>query len=125
MFDKQVVLDVSLDGRALERHAFDKEQVGIGGHPRADVVLEGPSVSPLHARILNCESRFLLEDCGSSGGTFVNGVKRRTSWLEPGDEIRIGKYCLSVDICAAMERCGSCSARSGRRSRSRSFVGVI
>jgi len=103
MSDKQIVLEVSLHGRPLKRCAFDQEQVAIGRHPTADLVLVHPSISRLHARILNCESRFLLEDCGSSDGTFVNGVRKRTSWLEAGDEIRIGKYCLAVDVCEAVE----------------------
>ncbi len=63
----------------------------------ADLVLEDPSVSRLHARIVKETDGYYLEDMNSTNGTLKNGLRLQPyekRKLEEGDEITIGKRTL-------------------------------
>ncbi len=62
----------------------------LGRHPACEIVLESASVSRQHARILNSDGVFYLEDLHSRNGTFLNGrpVTQRQA-LNEGDEVGI------------------------------------
>ena len=47
--------------------------VVLGRHPACDIVLESASVSRQHARILNVDGNFYVEDLHSRNGTVLNG----------------------------------------------------
>jgi hypothetical protein len=62
---------------------------------------DDPTLSSFHARILLSDSVLMIEDLGSTNGTFVNGVRleQNRKLLKPGDEIRMGRSIFCV-------RCG-------------------
>ncbi len=63
----------------------------------ADLVLEDPSVSRLHARIVKEPDGYYLEDMNSTNGTLKNGLRMQPyekKKLEEGDEITFGKKVL-------------------------------
>lgn len=62
----------------------------LGRHPLCHVVLDAPAVSRQHARILQIDDGYFIEDLESRNGTFVNGemVKQRRRLAE-NDEIQI------------------------------------
>lgn len=63
----------------------------IGRSPEATIMIEEPSVSRRHARIVRtAEGGFVVEDLGSRNGTFVNGRRVAAHPLGYGDKIRIG-----------------------------------
>jgi pSer/pThr/pTyr-binding forkhead associated (FHA) protein len=47
----------------------------IGGGAACDIVVDSPTVSARHCRLTETPGGFLLEDLGSTNGTFVNGVR--------------------------------------------------
>ena len=47
--------------------------VVLGRHPACDIVLESGAVSRQHARILNIDGNFYVEDLHSRNGTLLNG----------------------------------------------------
>ena len=47
----------------------------LGGTPGADLVVPDPSVGTPHARLLIAPGRLGLEDLGSEGGTWIDGVR--------------------------------------------------
>jgi pSer/pThr/pTyr-binding forkhead associated (FHA) protein/tetratricopeptide (TPR) repeat protein len=65
-------------------------EVIIGRAPDSDVVIEHPSVSKQHARILREVEDVFIEDLGSSNGITVNGQLRKRAALRSGDQIEIG-----------------------------------
>ena len=69
-----------------------KRETILGRDPAADVVLPSSSVSRQHARITRAADGYVLEDLGSSNGTFING-RRVTgpSRLTAEDEIGLGQ----------------------------------
>jgi len=61
------------------------------GKKEGKLILDDPKVSTPHCRFRIEKNKFVLWDCGSKNGTFVNG-KRITSvtTLEENDQIKIG-----------------------------------
>ena len=74
----------------------------IGRRSDCGLVLEGPDVSKNHARVVEAEEGYILEDLGSANGTFLNGRRIERARIEPGDEIRIGRTRLTVRSLAVV-----------------------
>lgn len=81
------------EGRLLMQ--LDKTPITIGKKKEdADIVIEDISVSRLHAKIVQKENTYYIEDMNSTNGTFKNGLRLEPyekRELDIGDEIRIGK----------------------------------
>jgi pSer/pThr/pTyr-binding forkhead associated (FHA) protein len=69
-------------------------RVLVGRAPTADLRIDDPRVSRLHARIEMRDDGVYLEDLGSRNGTLVNGVPSAGGRLTAGDDIRIGAASL-------------------------------
>ena len=70
----------------------------VGRSHETDVVIDDPSVSRAHARILMRSGKLLVEDARSLGGTFVNGERvTRATPLSPGDVVKVGRSRLEVE----------------------------
>ncbi len=77
-------------------------QVIIGREEGMNIVLQDPEASRRHSRISWQGGQFVIEDMGSTNGTFVNGVQITTSKvLNPGDSIGIGQTALVFQIAGA------------------------
>lgn len=77
----------------------DDPQIVVGRGVHAEVVLDHPQVSRLHATIdrLPDQSR-ILYDTNSANGTFVNGRRIRQHVLRRGDIVQIGPFKLVYNI---------------------------
>ena len=74
-----------------------KEPIRIGSHPDGEMVLlHDAAVSPEHARISVEDGTFVIEDLGSTEGTFVNGARIGRVALKRGDRIVIGAHVMEV-----------------------------
>jgi hypothetical protein len=64
----------------------------------ADLVIEDPGVSWHHARVFSDEGALIVEDLGSSNGTYVNG-ERISGPVEvaPGDEVQLGDTVIEIE----------------------------
>lgn len=62
----------------------------IGRQPESNLILRDSRVSRTHARILAEEGLYILEDCASRHGAFVNGARVTRRPLENGDRIEFG-----------------------------------
>ena len=62
----------------------------FGRDPGCDVVIAEPTVSRRHAQASWDGHELVIEDLGSSGGTFVNGARVPRAVLHPGDTVRFG-----------------------------------
>ena len=54
--------------------------------------MDNLGVSRLHAKILQKNGQYFVEDQGSANGIKINGVSVQRSPLYPGDEVMIGKH---------------------------------
>lgn len=68
----------------------------IGRRQTADVVVDHPDVSLVHALVFALDGRPVICDLGSRSGTLLNGEAVRLAWLSPGDEIEVGGQRLAV-----------------------------
>ncbi|MDG2223071.1 MAG: SpoIIE family protein phosphatase [Rubripirellula sp.] len=64
----------------------------IGRHPECTIVVDAGAVSRYHAKILQQDDGFMVEDAGSRNGTYVNGhLLSGAQFLRTGDKIRISE----------------------------------
>ncbi len=70
-------------------------QVTIGREEGLDIVLQDAESSRRHARISWQGGQYVIEDLGSTNGTFVNGIQLTAPQvLRPGDSIGIGQTAM-------------------------------
>lgn len=70
---------------------LDQDVLALGRDPSNDIVINDPQVSRQHARIARQGDLMVLEDVGSTNGTFVNGLRLTGPHaLANGDEIGLG-----------------------------------
>jgi serine phosphatase RsbU (regulator of sigma subunit) len=69
----------------------------LGRAEGVDVRLDHHSVSRQHCRLWLEGDQSYIEDCGSTNGTLVNGVKIQREKLFAGDTILIGRFELIVE----------------------------
>ncbi len=69
----------------------------IGRARDADVVIDEPSLSRVHARLLVAPSGDVtIEDLGSTNGVFVNGARRSVATVTAADRVRLGTVDVRV-----------------------------
>jgi hypothetical protein len=67
----------------------------LGSSPKADIYLfKDGAIEPRHALIHNHGGRFIIEDCETPDGTYVNGLPAQKKPLVHGDQIVLGKTVL-------------------------------
>jgi pSer/pThr/pTyr-binding forkhead associated (FHA) protein len=77
---------------------IDRDWMVIGRGRSADMVIAEPTISRAHAAIGYEEGRFFMQDLGSTNGTRVNGAREGRLRLSDGDEMRLGKLRLRVNL---------------------------
>ena len=84
--------------RAGQSFDLDKPVITIGREAGSDIVLEDPQVSRHHARLTLQAGVYVIEDLGSTNGTFINEQRLMGARpLNPGDSLRLGdNVVLSV-----------------------------
>lgn len=73
------------------------QEVVIGRGDKCALKLDDTYVSTMHARIFSKGDAFMLEDLGSTNGTYVN--RRRITApveLQRGDQVKIGKTVMEL-----------------------------
>ncbi|MEZ5219278.1 MAG: FHA domain-containing protein [Ilumatobacteraceae bacterium] len=83
--------------RANTSYSLDRE-LSVGRTPNSGIVLqEDTFVSTLHARIFLDGDDVMLEDLGSTNGTYLNGQPiNRPNRLSRGDQVQFGNTVLEV-----------------------------
>jgi hypothetical protein len=79
---------LQVDGR---NYPINQQIMVIGRGTDADVILNDPGVSRRHAEIHVVAGRAQLVDLGSTNGSYVDGERVHTHYLQPGSVITIGR----------------------------------
>lgn len=74
----------------------DEQEIVIGRGGELDLVLVEDMVSRKHAKITTGSGKIIIQDLGSTNGTFVNGEKIKRAPLRDGDRVLIGTSILKV-----------------------------
>ncbi len=89
-----VVTEGSLKGTTI---ALNAAPVLIGRAPECTLVLDDDFASGRHARLSLDRGAWVLEDLGSTNGTFLGRNKVQTpTAVEPGTPVRIGRTVLEL-----------------------------
>ncbi len=91
-------LILTIDGVVVKEAQLTKDRSTIGRRPYNDIVVDHLAVSGEHAVIQVTGEEAVLEDLGSTNGTFVNGRAVRKHTLADGDVIEIGRYKIRYQL---------------------------
>jgi pSer/pThr/pTyr-binding forkhead associated (FHA) protein len=101
------------DGTTLDI-PLDRERISIGRRTGNDVSLPYPAVSGKHAVVVTMTTGSVLEDLGSTNGTFVNRKRIGKYFLHDRDTIDIGRqklvYCTDVNAVRRTSDAGAASS---------------
>lgn len=89
-------LVVSLAGKPQATHAINRPRTRIGRSSGNDIVLDGPTVSGVHAMLILSGAKLAIEDLGSSNGTFLGRTRIERADLEDGSIVSVGDYTLKL-----------------------------
>ena len=88
-------LTLLLGRRTMQAYDFKQESIIVGRDEAADVMIDNPSVSRRHAEIRLGNEGWVVEDLGSSNGTFLRGNRIDGAHsIGLGDEIGFGKFSI-------------------------------
>jgi ABC transport system ATP-binding/permease protein len=66
----------------------------VGNAPECDLRVDQAVVSSRHCRLSSVDGQYVLEDLGSTNGTFVNGYRLAPNspvYVSPGDKVTLGR----------------------------------
>jgi len=80
-----------------------KRKLLVGRRDSCDIALRFQNVSSRHCELEFVDGYWLVRDLGSSNGTKVNGVRVRSKWVLPGDELSVAKHRYRIDYNVSPE----------------------
>ena len=83
----------------------------VGRSPGAEIRLRDPWASRRHCELHHLDGNLVVQDVGSTHGTYVNGQRVSVAHLQPGDRVTVGVTSFEA---LYRRRPGS---RWGRRNR--------
>jgi len=113
-------LTLLLGRKTMRVYDIDQETISIGRDEDTDIVIDNTSVSRKHAEIRKEGFRWVVEDMGSSNGTYLHGQKIESPQaVAVGDEIGFGKFMLVFDKVV-----GDVDAPAGQQATQPPMAGV-
>jgi pSer/pThr/pTyr-binding forkhead associated (FHA) protein len=91
-------ITLQLGDKVLATFESDNDDISIGRNDSNDIKIDNLAVSGNHARVRKVLNTYLIEDLGSTNGTFVNDKKIDRYELLDEDQVTIGKHCLKFSI---------------------------
>jgi predicted component of type VI protein secretion system len=87
-----------MEPESLSGRLFDLgEELTIGRAAGCQITLDDTFVSQMHARVFHREGQYLVEDLGSTNGTYLNRQKVNGPMvIRHGDELQIGNTILEL-----------------------------
>jgi pSer/pThr/pTyr-binding forkhead associated (FHA) protein len=96
-------LILKFEDRVLKECALGLME-SIGRLPDNTIVIDNPAVSGHHACVFREGDSYIVEDLGSTNGTFVGDRRVTRQALRHGDVLVVGKHALMFDAVAAGQR---------------------
>ncbi len=73
------------------------DELTVGRAAGCQITLDDTFVSQLHARVFRRESQYLVEDLGSTNGTYLNrGKVAGPMVIQPGDRLQVGNTVMEL-----------------------------
>ena len=78
-------------GSSWDEYRLDKQETVIGRNQNCDIVTNQAGTSSAHTRISQYNGRYVINDCNSQAGTYINGKKLdQAVYLKDRDQISVG-----------------------------------
>jgi len=74
-----------------------KPLLQIGRRSQCDITLRFPNVSSHHCELILKDGYWFVQDCNSSNGIKVNGIRCRQQYLMPGDVLSIARHEFEIN----------------------------
>ena len=87
-------IQIKFKDAVIKEAPITQTMLTIGRKPGNDVVIDNQAISGSHARIVEENQTFFIEDLNSLNGTFLNGQKITKYALKHGDIILIGNHTI-------------------------------
>lgn len=112
--DEAVYSSGSQGNVEADRAQATDKVVSIGRHPTNDLILGDEIVSRYHAELICRSGTWLLQDKGSTHGTFVDSRRiDQQVTLTAGDRVRIGSFDLYFDGSNLVDSSGRAQWKAG------------
>lgn len=96
----------------------------VGRDASADIVLDTPNISRLHARLERVRRGIRVEDLGSTNGTWVNGERiTRPTTIKAGDDLRLGPH--RIELTKDLKIIGAAVGQGGVRGVRVDAAGMV
>jgi two-component system NtrC family response regulator len=82
------------DNREIGTYQATGDLIRIGRRPENQIQILNKSVSGVHCQVAKKDKKFILEDLGSTNGTYLNDRRINKAEISPGDLIKIGEVTL-------------------------------
>ena len=80
--------------KAGARYGLEADLTTVGRHSAADILLDDVTVSRRHVEVERSGDRYRVKDTGSLNGTYLNGDRIESGWLDDGDVLQVGRFKL-------------------------------
>ena len=80
--------------KAGARYGLEGDLTTLGRHRAADILLDDVTVSRRHVEVERSGDRYRVKDTGSLNGTYLNGDRIESGWLDDGDVLQVGRFKL-------------------------------
>jgi predicted component of type VI protein secretion system len=86
------------EGRFWGTECFAQKEIVLGRSPDIDLQLDDDVISRSHATVSITDEGVVLEDLGSSNGTYVNGEPVERCLVGSRDEVSVGSFTLKFKL---------------------------
>ena len=80
--------------KAGARYGLEADLTTVGRHSAADILLDDVTVSRQHVEVERSGDRYRVKDTGSLNGTYLNGDRIESGWLDDDDVLQVGRFKL-------------------------------
>ncbi|MEM9444347.1 MAG: FHA domain-containing protein [Verrucomicrobiota bacterium] len=89
-------LEVEQEGLEADIYQLKQGPLSIGSSDACDLVIKHPSISRIHCRVILSQHSLIIQDLGSTNGTYIEGRMVEKDYAIPGDLIQLGEMTLRV-----------------------------
>lgn len=89
---------LKFNSAVIKEIKIEKDEITFGRKSGNDIVIDHPTISGFHGKIKKDGDNFVVEDLGSTNGTFLRGQKIKSGTLKDGDQLGVAGHILEFHL---------------------------